>query len=184
MPSLRDGEICAIRMFGPSHCFQRSQFASSAVRVRRLLQSLAPAPLVGPGSSMRRGEALPSASMPKDRRGTCAWRVTPHLPRCCMTSFCAPQPVFCGAFGQARPTGARTWQSASIAEEGRADSTRRPESRTRARLANLGRASPSVRSGLNIRQGHPLHTTAELSAPPDVAHLPTEPGIGDRYDRS
>jgi Integrase core domain len=23
--------------------------------------------------------------------GTCAWRVTPHLPRCCMTSFCAPQ---------------------------------------------------------------------------------------------
>jgi hypothetical protein len=85
------GEICAIRMFGPSHCFQRSQFASSSIRVRRLLQSLAPAPLVGPGSSMRRGKALPSASMPKDRRGTCAWRVTPHLPRCCVTSFCAPQ---------------------------------------------------------------------------------------------
>src|SRR5246127_3362535 len=87
------GEICAIRMLGPSHCFQRSQFASSSIRVRRLLQSLAPAPLVGPGSSMRRGKALPSSSMPKDRRGTCAWWVTPHLPRCCMTIFCAPQPL-------------------------------------------------------------------------------------------
>jgi hypothetical protein len=85
------GEICAIQMFGPSHCFQRSQLASSSIRVRRLLQSLAPAPLVGPGSSMRRGKAPSSASMPKDRRGTCAWRVTPHLPRCCMTIFCAPQ---------------------------------------------------------------------------------------------
>ena len=43
------------------------------------------------------------------------------------------------------------WRAASplaqIAEEGRADSARRP----RARLANLGWASPSVRSGLNIR---------------------------------
>ena len=87
------GEVCAIRMFGPSHCFQRSQFASSSIRVRGLLQSLAPAPLVGLGSSMRRGKALPSASMPKDRRGTCAWRVAPYLPRCCMTSFCAPHPT-------------------------------------------------------------------------------------------
>jgi hypothetical protein len=85
------GEICAIRMFGPSDCFQRSQFASSSIRVPRRLQSLATAPLVGPGSSMRRGKAPPSASMPKDRRGTCAWRVTPHLPCCCMTSLCAPQ---------------------------------------------------------------------------------------------
>jgi putative transposase len=50
----------------------------------------ASAPLVGPGSSMRRGKAPPSASMPKDPRGTCAWRVTPHLLRCCMTSFCTP----------------------------------------------------------------------------------------------
>jgi hypothetical protein len=41
---------------------------------------------------MRRGKAPPSASMSKDRRGTCAWRVTPHLPRC-VTSFCAPQLV-------------------------------------------------------------------------------------------
>jgi len=58
-----------------------------------LIQSLATAPLVGPGSSMRRGKAPPSASMPKDRRGTCARRVTSHLPRCCMTSFCVPQPI-------------------------------------------------------------------------------------------
>jgi hypothetical protein len=56
-----------------------------------LLQSLATAPLVGPRSSMRRGKAPASASMPKDRRGTCARRITPHLPRCCLTSFCAPQ---------------------------------------------------------------------------------------------
>ena len=40
--------------------------------------------------SMRRSKAPPSASMPKDRRRTCAWRVAPHLPSCCMTSFCAP----------------------------------------------------------------------------------------------
>jgi hypothetical protein len=38
-----------------------------------VIESLAPAPLVGPGSSMRRGKAPPSANMPKDRRGTCAW---------------------------------------------------------------------------------------------------------------
>jgi hypothetical protein len=37
---------------------------------------------------------------------------------------------------------------ASIAQEGRADSARRPGGRTHARLANLGWASPSVRSGL------------------------------------
>src|SRR5215467_11281556 len=42
---------------------------------------------------------------------------------------------------------------ASIAEEGRANSARRPEGRTRTRLANLGWSSPSVRPGLNIRQG-------------------------------
>src|SRR5215831_631488 len=49
------GEICAIGMFGPSHCFQRRQFASSSIRV----QSLATAPLVGPGSSMRLGKVPP-----------------------------------------------------------------------------------------------------------------------------
>jgi hypothetical protein len=49
---------------------------------------------LAPGSSMRRGKAPPLASMPKDRHGTCAWRVTPHLPHCCMTSFCAPQRSF------------------------------------------------------------------------------------------
>jgi len=38
------------------------------------------------------GEAGPSIGKhPQDRRRTCAWRVTPHLPRCCVTSFCAPQ---------------------------------------------------------------------------------------------
>jgi hypothetical protein len=42
---------------------------------------------------------------------------------------------------------------APFAEEGRADSAPRPERRARACLANLGRASPSVRSSLNIRQG-------------------------------
>ena len=91
------GEICAIRMFGPSHCFQRSQCASRSMRVRHLLQSLATAPLVGPGSSMRRGKAPPSASMPKDHRGTCARRVTPHLQHCCMTSLCAPHPKWQGS---------------------------------------------------------------------------------------
>ena len=39
---------------------------------------------------MRRSKAPPSASMRKDRRRTCARWVTPHLPRCCMTSSCAP----------------------------------------------------------------------------------------------
>jgi hypothetical protein len=29
----------------------------------------------------------------KDRRGTCARRVTPYLPRCCMTRFCALQEI-------------------------------------------------------------------------------------------
>jgi hypothetical protein len=45
------------------------------------------------GRAVPCGEARPlhSASMPKDRRGICGWLVTPHLPRCCMTSFCAPQ---------------------------------------------------------------------------------------------
>jgi hypothetical protein len=95
------GEICAIRMFGPSHCFQRSQFASSSIRVRHLLQSLATASLVGPGSSMRRGKAPPSASMSKDRRGTCAWRVTPGY-----TTFTAP---LHGKF--LRPTGGRQRQA-------------------------------------------------------------------------
>jgi hypothetical protein len=33
----------------------------------------------------------PSASMSKDRRGTCGRRVTPHLPGRCMTGFCALQ---------------------------------------------------------------------------------------------
>jgi hypothetical protein len=49
--------------------------------------------------------------------------------------------------------GAPRESCASIAEEGRANSARRPEGRTRTRLANLGWASPSVRPGLNIRQG-------------------------------
>jgi transposase InsO family protein len=71
--------------------FNEANFASSSIRVRHLLQSLAPAPLVGSGSSMRRGKAPPSASMPKDRRGTCTRRVAPHLLRCCMTSFSATQ---------------------------------------------------------------------------------------------
>jgi hypothetical protein len=30
----------------------------------------------------------------------------------------------------------------------------------------------------------PLHAKAQLSAHPDLAHLPAEPGIWDRYDRS
>ena len=32
--------------------------------------------------------------------------------------------------------------------------------------------------------GVPLHATAELSAHPELAHLPAEPGTWDRYDRS
>jgi len=42
---------------------------------------------LGQACSMRRSKAPPSACMPKDRRRTCAWRVRPHLPRCCMTSY-------------------------------------------------------------------------------------------------
>jgi hypothetical protein len=52
-------------------------------------QSLATTPLAGPSSSMRRGDASPAASLSKDRRGTCARRVTPYLSGCCMTRFCA-----------------------------------------------------------------------------------------------
>ena len=73
-----------------THRFQRSQFSSSSIRVRDLLQSLPTAPLVGPSSSMRRGKASLGKHAERSRR-TCAWRVTPHLPRRCMTSFCAPQ---------------------------------------------------------------------------------------------
>jgi hypothetical protein len=76
-------------VFGPSHCLERNQFASSSIGVRHLLQSLATTPLAGPSSSMRRGEVFPSASMSKDRRRTCARRVTPYLPGSCMTNFCA-----------------------------------------------------------------------------------------------
>ena len=78
-------------MFGPSNCFQRSQFASSSVGVCHLLQSLATAPLAGPSSSMWRGELSRPATMSKDRRGTCARRVTLHLPGCCVTGCCALQ---------------------------------------------------------------------------------------------
>src|SRR6516164_11228883 len=41
---------------------------------------------------MRRGDVFPTASLSKDRRGTCARRFTPYLAGCCMTSFCALQP--------------------------------------------------------------------------------------------
>jgi hypothetical protein len=56
-------------------------------------------------------------------------------------------------FAQLLPRILQRESYASITEEGRTDSARRPEGRTRARLANLGWASPSVRPGLNIRQG-------------------------------
>ena len=75
----------------PSHCLQRSPSASRSIGVRHLLQSLATAPLAGPSSSLRRGDASPAASLSKDRHGTCARRVTPYLPGCCMTRFCALQ---------------------------------------------------------------------------------------------
>jgi putative transposase len=64
------------------NCLQRSQFASSSIGVRHLLQSLATTPFAGPSSSLRRS---PAARMSKDRRGTCAGWVTPYLSRCCMT---------------------------------------------------------------------------------------------------
>jgi len=57
------------------------------------------------------------------------------------------------AFAQLLPRILQRESHASIAEEGCADSTRRPEGRTRARLPNLGWASSSVHPGLNIRQG-------------------------------
>ena len=49
---------------------------------------------LGPSSSMRRVDVSPAASMSKDRRGTCARRITPYLPGCCMTSFGALQSRF------------------------------------------------------------------------------------------
>ena len=58
-------------MFGPSHCLQRSQFASSSIRVRHLLQSLATAPLVGPGSSTRRGKASLGKHAERSSRNLC-----------------------------------------------------------------------------------------------------------------
>ena len=66
------------------------------------------------------------------------------------------------AFAQLLPRILQRESHASIAEEGCADSARRPQGRKRARLANLGWASPSVHSGLNIRQGQP--TSAKLKA--------------------
>ena len=85
------GEICAICVLRPSHYLQRSQFASSSIGVRHLLQSLATPPLAGPNTSLRRDDVSPAASLSKDRRGTCARRVTSYLPGRRMTSFCALQ---------------------------------------------------------------------------------------------
>jgi hypothetical protein len=56
---------------------------------------------------------------------------------------------------------------ASIAEEGCANSARRPEGGTRARVANLGWASPSVRPGLNIRQGQWLRDDLDAAILPN-----------------
>jgi hypothetical protein len=65
---------------------------------------------------------------------------------------------------------------ALIAEEGRADSARRPEDRTCARLANLAWASPSVRSSLNIRQGqHSDIARSRTKGPPRPSGGPLMP---------
>src|SRR6516225_607684 len=58
-------------------------------------------------------------------------------------------------FAQLLPRILQRESYAPIAEEGHTDPARCPEGRTRARPANLGWASPSVRSSLNIRQGQP-----------------------------
>ena len=55
-------------------------------------------------------------------------------------------------FAQLLPRILQQESHAPIGQERRVHSARRPEGRTRARLANLGWGSPSVRSGLNIRQ--------------------------------
>src|SRR5215469_11993081 len=55
------GEICAISVLGPPHNLQRSQFASSSIGVRHVLQSLATTPLAGASSSLRRADAAPAA---------------------------------------------------------------------------------------------------------------------------
>jgi hypothetical protein len=52
----------------------------------------------------------------------------------------------------------------------------------------MGRTTDSWRTaetwiGCLASHSVPLHATAGLSAHPDVAHFPTEPGIWDRYDR-
>jgi len=89
-----------------------------------------------PLAKWTRGEAdrIDPAGLPRSRRDL--WR--------------AASPPF----AQLLPRILQPESYAPITEEGRADSARRPEDRTRARLANLGWASPSVRSSLNIRQGH------------------------------
>ena len=89
-------------------------------------------------SEWARGEAdrVDPAGLPRSRRDL--WR--------------AASPPF----AQLLPRILQQESHAPIAEERRADSARRPEGRTRARLANLGRPSPSVRPDLNIRQGQPL----------------------------
>src|SRR5215471_1778949 len=53
------------------------------------------------------GDVSPAASLSKDRRGTCARQVTPYLPGCCLTSFCALQPIWEEETGIAREAGGR-----------------------------------------------------------------------------
>jgi len=52
-------------------------------------------------------QCLSLREMPKDRRGTCARRVTPYLPSCCRTSLCALQPrLVCGVTAECWASGA------------------------------------------------------------------------------
>ena len=67
------GEVRTNQVPRPLVRVQRINSPSSYLQLCNLLQSLATAPLVGPSRSMRRSKAPPSASMPKDRRRTCAW---------------------------------------------------------------------------------------------------------------
>jgi hypothetical protein len=117
--------------------------------------------------------------VPRHSRRNFPWlgeadRIDPaRLPRSRRDLWRAASPPF----AQLLPRILRRESYASIAEEGRADSARRPEGRTRARFANLGWASLSIRSSLNIRQGRPGQRSKKLSS----ARLPTtvtSPGLG------
>jgi hypothetical protein len=85
------GEICAMGMFGPSRCF-------SEANLRRVLSAYVtyynrwrPHRSLGQAAPCGEARPFPRQACPKIAAEPVLRRVTPHLPRRCMTSFCAPQ---------------------------------------------------------------------------------------------